>query len=267
MILLGLGFTTSRLAWRLLRKGGIDLYAAVRNPGRFADLEAAGVQLGGFDPTGYPEGSVLVHTVPPVPEPDASSLRGFMAGVRPGRLLYISSTGVYGDQREVSELTPVAPSEEKGFHRVDEEEWVAAGPWSHLILRAAAIYGPGRGVHVRLREGKLPRGGGSEVVSRIHADDLAALLEAGLFSDLQGAFPAADERPSSSAEIVDWCSHYMGLGIVPGEKTFPVSGRRVDARKVFELLGIAPVFATYQKGIPASLHEEGWPESRNPASA
>ncbi len=261
MILLGLGFTTSRLAWRLLQRGDVEVYAAVRNPGRYADLEAAGVHLGGFDPAGYPENSVLVHTVPPVAEPDASILRAFMAGVRPRRLLYISSTGVYGGQREVSESTSVAPSEEKGFRRVDEEAWVAVGPWSHLILRAAAIYGPGRGVHVRLREGKLPRGGGSEVVSRIHADDLAALLEAALFSDLQGAFPAADERPSSSEEIVEWCSRYMGLAEIPCEKTFPVSGRRVDARQVFALLGIAPKYPSYQTGIPASLREEGWPES------
>jgi len=263
VVLLGLGFTTSRLAWRLLRNNSgarpPRILAAVRQPERFRLLEDAGVELRPIDPDGFPDGAVLVHTVPPVPQPDAGNLRRFMEAIRPVRLLYISSTGVYGAQREVDGSTQPAPSEEKGLRRADEEKWVACGPWSHLILRAAAIYGPGRGVHVRLLEGKLPRGAGSEVVSRIHADDLAALLEAGLYSGVQGAFPAADEHPCSSDEIVAWCSRHLGLGTPCGDRTFPVSGRRVDGRRIFELLGIRPSYPDYKKGIPASLAEEGWP--------
>ncbi len=236
------------------------MWAAVRNAGRFADLADAGANIREIDPSLFPAGSALVHTVPPVPEPDAGNLRRFIEAVQPRRVLYISSTGVYGEQKDIDCLTQVAPCEEKGYRRVDEEGWVASGPWSHLILRAAAIYGPGRGVHVRLREGKLPRGGGSEVVSRIHADDLAALLDAGLSSDVQAALPAADEYPCSSTEIVAWCSECMGLATVGGDKTFPVAGRRVDARQTFQLLGVTPVYPTFQTGIPASLVEEGWPD-------
>jgi hypothetical protein len=264
VILLGLGFTTSRLAWRLL--GDVPprrIYAAVRNPSRFAALEEAGVRVQEIQPDRFPADAVLVNTVPPVPEPDASHLRDFILAVRPKRVLYISSTGVYGEQRLIDGQTPVAPADEKGLLRVDEEAWTTSGPWTSLILRAAAIYGPGRGVHVRLREGKLPRGTGAEVVSRIHVDDLVSLLQAGIPSSLEGAFPAADEYPCSSAEIVSWCRDLLGVGDLITDKTFPVSGRRVDARGTFEALGLQPKYPSFQKGIPASLDEEGWPVSTN----
>ena len=63
--------------------------------------------------------------------------------------------------------------------RVDEENDVLAGPWSSLILRPAAIYGPDRGVHVSLAQGRHRMlGDGSNYISRIHVDDLAAITAA-----------------------------------------------------------------------------------------
>ena len=50
---------------------------------------------------------------------------------------------------------------------------------------------------------QMPRGAGSGIVSRIHVEDLAAIVEAGLFSDVQGAWPVADDVPCSSAEIAE----------------------------------------------------------------
>ena len=68
-----------------------------------------------------------------------------------------------------------------------------------MILRPAAIYGPGRGVHVSMEEGRFRFvGGGDNFVSRIHVDDLAAHVEAALLSDITGAWPVADEHPCTS---------------------------------------------------------------------
>jgi hypothetical protein len=164
----------------------------------------------------------------------------------------VSSTGVYGDQVDVNEETPAQPHDERGRLRLEEEHWIAAGPWTSLILRAAAIYGPERGVHVALREGRVPRGGGSGIVRRIHVDDLSAIIHAGFFSEIEGAWPVADDDPCSTAEIAAWCCKTRA-----NNSEIAISGRRVDGRRIREKLGVELTYASWRTGIPASLAEEG----------
>jgi len=54
-------------------------------------------------------------------------------------VIYVSSTGVYGDLIAVDADTEAQPCDERGRLRLDEERWVSAGEWTHLILRSAAI--------------------------------------------------------------------------------------------------------------------------------
>ncbi len=266
VIILGLGFTTQHLA-RRLRERDIPVYAAVRAPERFAEFQRLGVHLSPLRAADLPQRAVLIHSIPPLAEPDKSQIRALVCAAEPRRIVYISSTGVYGAQTEVSENSQAIPDDEKGLARMDEEGWISGKaatqgstgptrPWSSLILRSAAIYGPGRGIHVRVREGKLPRGAGG-VVSRIHVDDLAALLDAGIVSELEGAWPVADDLPVASAEVAEWCAKLMAIS-VPGEDApvFPVAGRHVDGKKIRELLGIELRYPTYCTGIPASLSVE-----------
>jgi nucleoside-diphosphate-sugar epimerase len=260
VVILGLGFTTQRLA-RRLRQGGVPVYAIIRDPDRFADLAALGVQLCGLDGGNVPKACVLIHTVPPVDEPGKSIIRNLIRELAPRRILYISSTSVYGAQSQVNEHTAAAPNDEKGHARIAEEEWIIASHscWSSLILRSAAIYGPGRGVHARLLEGKLPRSIG-RIVSRIHVDDLVAILEAGIESDVTGAWPVADERPADSGEVAVWCASRMGLSLPEGTQQYYTEGHRVDGTRIRTLLGVELRHPSYQDGINASLLEE----SQNP---
>src|SRR5579863_3031326 len=179
VIILGLGFTGQHLAWRLLKQGD-SVFAAVRGVGRFRDLADAGLTLAELadGPSALPKRATVAHMIPPLPETEESALRAAIEALEPRRMVYVSSTGVYGEQSEVDQQSPAVPTDERGIRRLEEEQWLVSHPWSALILRAAAIYGPGRGVHAAIREGKLPRGAGSEVVSRIHVDDLAATVEA-----------------------------------------------------------------------------------------
>jgi nucleoside-diphosphate-sugar epimerase len=258
VVILGLGFTTQRLA-RRLRIRGVAVYAAVRRPERFGEFESMGVRLCRLSAEDIPAKAILVHSIPPLAEPDNSGIHALITGILPRRILYISSTGVYGSQTEVNATTPASPNDEQECARLAEEEWIADSAFSgrsSLILRSAAIYGPGRGVHVRLREGKLPRGNGG-VVSRIHVDDLASILEAGIESGLEGAWPVADELPAASEEVVVWCAERLGIAMPAGlPRRFPVTGRRVDGRKIRELLGVALKYPSYETGIAASLREE-----------
>jgi nucleoside-diphosphate-sugar epimerase len=262
VIILGLGFTGSRVAWRLIKRG-IPVAAAVRDPARFTELASAGLRLvewslgAGQTRLPLPGSQRLLHSIPTLPAAETAELHNIVDSLEPARVVYISSTGVYGGQQEVDENTEAAPTDSRGQERINEEAWVSRGPWTSMILRAAAIYGPGRGVHTALREGRMPRGSGAAVVSRVHVDDLAAITDAALFSDLGGAWPVADERPCSSAEILDWCRRVGGAGnSLECPREFPISGRKVDGRKVRELLGVPLKYPSWETGVLACLAEE-----------
>ena len=251
MILLGIGFTTRRLAKRLLARGDI-VYGVARTPERFADLKSIGLRVTGFSAAAdLPKHSTLVHSIPPLAENEW--VHSFIEGLSPRRMIYISATSVYGNRVEVDETTAPEPSDEKSVARYREEEWLLTGSRSNLIIRPAAIYGPGRGVQEKVREGKQPRGAASGVVSRIHADDLAAVLEAAARSELRGAFPLADDRPCGSEEVVNYCARLLGIETrADSALTFTVAGRRVDGRKIRALLGVELLYPSYESGILAA---------------
>jgi nucleoside-diphosphate-sugar epimerase len=263
VIVLGLGFTGERLARRLLQRG-VHVSAPVRGIRRFRELALEGLQLSELD-LDHPEtmllprNAVVALLIPPLPEPENAALRETIRKTAPARVVYVSSTGVYGDRVAVDENTPAEPNDDRGRLRLEEERWITAGPWTSLILRAAAIYGPGRGVHVSIRAGQLHRSAGSGMVSRIHVDDLAAIVEAGMFSDIQGSWPVADEAPCSSDEIARWCRKLLqlkpagGPGMPVGKR---IAGRKVDGSKIREMLKVDLLYPSWKAGIQASLSEE-----------
>lgn len=258
-VILGLGFTGQRVAKRLLLRGG-DVFAFVRNPERFAALRSLGLHVLPFSAT-PPPGGLLLHTIPPLSGDDELQIMGAIGRSSPRRIVYISSTGVYGAEAEVDEKTAPAPSDERGRRRLEEEARFESGPWGCLVLRAAAIYGPGRGVHVAIREGRAPRGAGSGVVSRIHVDDLAAISEAGLYSDLAGSWPVADDCPCASAEI----ARFLMRGELPaGLPVIEISGRKVDGRAARNRLGTPLAYPDWRSGILASIAEERAARIRRP---
>jgi nucleoside-diphosphate-sugar epimerase len=166
--------------------------------------------------------------------------------------VYLSTTGVYGGQRVVNESTPVAPDSPQQLARVDVERKIAAGPWSSLILRPAAIYGPGRGVQESIKTGSCRLG--DNLVSRIHVDDLAAHCEAGLLSEATGAYPVADEEPCTSTEIAQFCARLLNLPLPESQaEARATSGRNVDGSAIRRLLGVTLTYPSYRVGIPASL--------------
>jgi nucleoside-diphosphate-sugar epimerase len=251
VLILGCGYTGQRVAKRVLATGA-RVMVTTRNPGRVADLGAEVVELRDL-PGRLRPGVLVVHSIPP----DGPAGLLDLLGDKPARLVYLSSTGVYGAAYAVDETTPADLRTERSRARVEVERSVMHGPWSSLILRPAAIYGPGRGAHEALRRGEYHAS--DNFVSRIHVDDLATHVEAGLMSTVTGAYPVADEESCTSREIAEFCARLLELPApVPGQSRPAARGnsnRRVDGSAIRRELGITLAFPSYRVGIPAALAE------------
>ncbi len=258
-MLLGCGYTSQRVARNLIVSGA-RVICTNRTQGSIEGAEC--VPFDASDSHSLADlaarlspGMLVVHSIPPVGGPlqavdYTGAVLDLLRPLRPARIVYISTTGVYGAAQQVDEHTLVAPDTARDALRVAAENMIAAGDWESLILRPAAIYGPGRGVQEAVRLGKF-EDLGRRIVSRIHVDDLAEHVFAGLHSKVTGAFPVADEEPCSSLEVARFTARLLGLREPEGE--MPSTGRRVDGSGVRRELGITLRYGSYREGVPAAL--------------
>jgi nucleoside-diphosphate-sugar epimerase len=115
-------------------------------------------------------------------------------------------------------------------------------------------------------------GDGGNFISRIHVEDLAAIATAGMVSELVGAYPVADEHPCTSREIAEYCAARLGVPppVVTSIDQVPETrrnNRRVDGRRIVELLGLRLRYPGYREGIEASLAPTSSSTSLNTASS
>jgi len=270
VLILGCGYTGRRIAERLAGHGR-RIIGTSRDPQKLADLP--GVEAVAFDATTddageLPVADVLVYSIPTLrieaspkeqrlDEPAPRLVERLQGRYR--RAIYISTTGVYGAQENVDETTSIAPTTERQRLRAAAEQAFQEADWQSLILRPAAIYGPGRGVQVALPKGQYKLvGDGGNFVSRIHVDDLAALVAAAVDSDLTGAYPVADADPSSSRDIAYFVADLIGCPPPESVELKDVSetrrsNRRADGSYVFGKLGVELRYPSFRQGVPASL--------------
>ena len=262
LVVLGCGFT-GREAARLAREDGRRVLASLRSPARAAEVAALGIEarvLPHLDAAAIvdlvPAGAEVLVTFPPDGVTDA---RVAPALAHARALVYISSTAVYGDAAgSIDESVPVDPGAPRAALRLAAE--AAYRAQGGLILRAAAIYGPDRGLQVRLARGEHRVGGdGRAVVSRIHVTDLARLALAALARGARGAiFNVADATPVPQIEVITWLAARLGVPVPP---SVPPSSlhetlrhdRAIDGALARRALGIDLVYPSYREGFAACL--------------
>jgi len=254
VVVLGCGYTGRRVAARLASRGFRVIATSRHGDNVHFDTSAPP-----FDMSFVPEGARVLYSIPTLEAADPSAaVFAALAERHITRLVYLSTTGVYGAQLDVNEQSTPAPRRPADAVRIHAEHAALSGPWSAVVLRPAAIYGPGRGIHVSMREGRYRMGGdGTNFVSRIHVEDLAAHCDAALFSDLEGAWPVADEEPCTTWEIADYCAKLFRIPMPPSVDTAVLhhtrqANRRVDGSAVRRELGITLRYPSYRTGIPAS---------------
>jgi nucleoside-diphosphate-sugar epimerase len=225
-------------------------------------------------------GHLVYYTVPPAHEIGYGRLARFLAAASgtPARLIYLSTTGVYGDQRgqTVDEDTPPAPLTERAVRRLASEhalrEWAESRRVSWCILRVPGIYGPGRLPLDRLRRGE-PAITPAEASpgNRIHVTDLvSACIAAGIVTRAdRRIYNVTDGSDDSNTEFLQRVARIAGLPLPPlvsrteAQRTFsPLSwsflaeSRRVANRRMLEELGFVPRYGDLDAGVRASLSDE-----------
>ena len=190
------------------------------------------------------------------------------------RIVYISTTGVYGDCQGdwVDEKRPVQATTDRARRRLDAEhsllEWALQDEGEVVILRVAGIYGPGRLPLARLRQG-LPMIHESEApwTNLIHADDLVSVCVAAMTGGANGEiYNVSDGAPGNMAEYFNLVADLAELDRPPvisrakAQKELPATmlsylreSRRIDNRKMLNDLGVTLQFPTLGTGLPACL--------------
>lgn len=237
-----------------------------------ADLDDP-VTLGVVDCAGQ---AVYYFAAPPVEGETDPRMAHFLAGIAadrlPQRIVYISTTGVYGDcgGAWITETQPVNPRSARGKRRLAAENalraWSAQTGVPVVILRVPGIYGPGRLPTERIRKG-LPvlREADAPYSNRIHADDLARVCVAAMWRGTPGAvYNVADNQPTTMSHYFNRIADHLGLPRPPAVSmseareqltaamlSFIEESRRIDNRKMREELGVALLYPDLESGLVA----------------
>lgn len=187
-------------------------------------------------------------------------------GARPRLILFVSSTGVYGqnDGSWVDELSPTQPDSFSGRRLLEAEAIIAQSGFPYCIVRFSGIYGPGRRRLIdQVRQGQAP--GGTGFTNRIHAWDcarcLAHLLERQKIQPLDSLYLASDSNPSPMNEVTQWLAQQMGVNTTvandpakfngsPGER----SNKRICNRRLLDA-GFQLLYPDFRLGYAELLEQ------------
>ena len=234
LLIIGCGDIARRALPWLVRH--YRVYAAVRSDARLGELRAMGVtplradldrphtlrRLAGI-------ANLILHFAPPQESGRQDArMRALLAAlstgkILPRRLVYISTSGVYGDcgGAWVSEERPLRPQTARAQRRADAEarlrRFGRARRIAVSILRAPGIYAGDRLPLARLARGlPLLRDEDDIHTNHIHADDLAAIARRALARGRPGRiYNAADESALKMGEYFDLIAGRFGLPPAP----------------------------------------------------
>ena len=184
------------------------------------------------------------------------------------KLVYLSSTGVYGDHRGnwVNEKSNLNPQTSLGIFRLNAEKlWQKVSDnfgLNLIILRLAGIYGSGRSPIDKLRKGKVSvvRKPGL-LFSRIHIDDIIAIIRRCLEENgISGVYNVCDNEPASSESVMQEACRLLGyknLEAIPIEKLnlsktaleFYSESKKVSNKKLLEDFSYQMIHPDYFSGL------------------
>ena len=288
LLIVGCGDVARRTLPRLL--GHYRVFALLRDPAQFADWRARGARplLADLDRaqslsriSGLAD--VVLHFAPP-PENGTqdSRTRHLLAALArgkslPQRLVYISTSGVYGDcaGARIDETRTPRPNTARAVRRVDAESQLRRFGARHgvrvAILRAPGIYAAERLPIDRLKRGvKALRDEDDVFTNHIHADDLAMLTCAALrFGRANRCYNAADDSELKLGEYFDLVADRFSLPRAPRvsrsaaalemsplQLSFMSESRRLDNRRIKHELCAQLRYPQVADGVAAARRQQ-----------
>jgi nucleoside-diphosphate-sugar epimerase len=276
-LVFGCGFLGLPVA-RRWRAEGLRVFVVTRS-----DSSACGYRLQGFQPI---VGDVTAPaTLPRLPQCDtvlyaigydrhagpsrrtvyvdglAAALRALPEQTR--RIIYVSSTGVYGqaDGSTVDEQSPCQPNREGGRVCLEAEQLLAAhrlGPRA-VILRMAGLYGPGRIPRLAdVAAGKPLDAQPEAMLNLIHVDDAARAVAAAETCAVPRVYNVSDGTPVTRRAFYEHLARLIDAPppvFAPTAGDKPTRGRggnkRVSNARLVAELGVEPQFPSYREGLAA----------------
>lgn len=282
MLIVGCGYIGERLATAMLSKGEAAS-AIVRSDERAKTLRTMGVfvlQLD-LDTSPLPSASTLQQTIfyfaPPPPKGALdtrmqSFLQGLSISGQPTRIVYISTTGVYGDcsGNWIDETQPANPQVDRARRRWHAEQllqgWRASSGGELVILRVGGIYGPGKLPLTRLQQG-LPMIAENDApwTNRIHTDDLVQVCLAAMARGINGeVYNVCDGTPGNMTNYFNRVADLAALqrpplidakqavdALSPGLLSYLSESRRISNKKMLDQLSVKLRYPSLEEGLPS----------------
>ncbi|MBS0482031.1 MAG: SDR family NAD(P)-dependent oxidoreductase [Proteobacteria bacterium] len=250
IFIFGLGYAASRIAAELRAQGWEIISTGRDGTLRFDD--ASNVRLALAD------ASHVLSSVPPGGAGDDPVLDLYGGALEGKGLIYLSSTGVYGDAGGawVDESAPTGGGRRTARADADAA-WLARGARG---LRLPGIYGPSRSALDRVRAGTAQRIDlPGQVFSRVHVDDIASGALLALDAPA-GAYNLTDDRPASQNAVIEEACRLLDVAappllpldeanLSPAARAFYAENRRVANGKAKRVLGWQPRYPTYREGL------------------
>ncbi len=288
ILIVGSGDVARRILSRLAqRTPGARVYALLRDAARAAEWRAAGATpvLADLDDRASLQriaglADVVLHLAPPPGEGrNDTRTRNLLAALGkakslPRQLVYVSTTGVYGDcgGAQIDETWPLNPESARAGRRVDAERrlraWGGRCGVGVVILRAPGIYAADRLPLERLQKGLPALAEADDVfTNHIHADDLAAACLAAMHNGAANrVYNVVDDSDLKMAAYFDRVADAFALPrpprlsrdeaartLSPVQWSFMRESRRIGNRRLKNELKLSLAYPTIEAGITEAL--------------
>ncbi|HET7138836.1 MAG TPA: SDR family oxidoreductase [Arthrobacter sp.] len=188
-------------------------------------------------------------------------------GVAPRRVLFVSSTAVYGDAGGgwVDESTTAAPGGFSGRILWEAEELLqarlAGSATSATSLRLGGIYGPGRTRLIdQVRSGTAVVPDDERFTNRIHRDDAAAAIVhlATMPSEPGAVYVGVDNSPAELGSVLRFLASELGVAEPPtGNAGRARGGNKRCRNALLRSTGFDVVFPSFREGYREILAGTG----------
>jgi len=187
------------------------------------------------------------------------------AGQAPRRVLYTSSTAVFGQHggEWVDEETPPEPEGTRAEHLLAGEGHLAGGPFPSVAVRMGGIYGPGRTLLLdRVRRGiEAPHTGGPIFTNRVRAEDCVGILVHLMeHPKPEGLYLGVDREPAERNELLKFLAEGLGVALPPSQHPSEApagrgrGNKRCSNKRLLDS-GYAFRYPTYREGYTDLIWE------------